>query len=71
MRIYKIESQHRRDFQAVYVCDHCGVKKKMNGYDDADFHQIVIPNMVCSSCGKTAAADYAPLTTKYAADVVI
>lgn len=24
MKIKKITSQHRRDFQAIYVCEHCG-----------------------------------------------
>ena len=38
------------------------------GYDDANFHQHVIPMMRCEKCGKTGAecgADYRPLTTKY------
>lgn len=65
MKIEKIISQHRRDFNAIYVCEHCGVKKEGSGYDDGNFHNNVIPLMICESCGKTAGDDYRPLTTKY------
>ena len=27
MRIKEITYQHRRDFQAIYECDHCGQKR--------------------------------------------
>lgn len=56
MRIKKKISQHRRDFQAVYECEHCGHEHKDYGYDDHNFHVNVIPNMTCPDCGKTAAA---------------
>lgn len=68
MKIQKITSQHRRDFQAVYECEGCGTTKKGSGYDDAYFHQTVIPEMKCASCGKDTkelGIDYRPLTTKY------
>lgn len=52
MRIKKILRQHRRDFQAVYECQHCGHEEKGSGYDDANFHESVIPAMRCGSCGK-------------------
>ena len=71
MKIKTITSQHRRDFIAVYECEHCGYTKKGSGYDDANFHQNVIPKMKCLKCGKSASADYRPLTTKYPASVVI
>lgn len=38
MKIKKIISQHRRDFQAVYECEHCGYTVKSYGYDDEYFH---------------------------------
>lgn len=44
MRIKKIISQNRRDFQAVYECEHCGHTEKGYGYDDEYFHREVIPN---------------------------
>lgn len=65
MRIKEITSQSRRDFQAVYVCEHCGNEVKMGGYDDDNFHVNVIPNMKCKACGKTASDTYRPLATKY------
>ena len=65
MRIKKILSQHRRDFRAVYECEHCGHEAEGGGYDDTRFHQSVIPKMMCSKCDKSAGDDYRPLTTKY------
>lgn len=65
MKIKRINSQHRRDFRADYECEHCGhIEEDRFGYDDAYFHQNVIPKMKCKKCGKTA-ENYRPLTTKY------
>ena len=71
MKIKRIKSQHRRDFQAVYECEHCGHEEDGYGYDDANFHQNVIPKMTCPKCGKGAADDYRPLGTKYPAGAVV
>lgn len=65
MKIKKIISQHRRDFTAIYECQHCGHESRGSGYDDSHFHQNVIPSMTCKQCGKTAPEDYRPLGTKY------
>ena len=66
MKIKRIISQHRRDFYADYECEHCGnIEENKPGYDDAYFHQNVIPKKKCGKCGKTASGDYRPLTTKY------
>lgn len=68
MRIKQITYQHRRDFQAIYVCPFCGNEEKGSGYDDANFHQNVIPAMICKKCGKSENDEdmnYRPLTTKY------
>ena len=65
MKIQKIISQTRRDFTAIYKCEHCGDTHLGHGYDDSNFHQNVIPAMKCSACGKTAGGDYKPLATKY------
>ena len=65
MKIRKIESQHRRDFWAIYECEHCGFSYRDSGYDDSNFHQNVIPEMKCKECGKSANKDYRPLQTKY------
>ena len=65
MKIQKITNQHRRDFTAIFECEHCGNTEKKRGYDDSYYHQQVIPKMTCKICGKTASTDYRPLTTKY------
>lgn len=65
MKIQKILNQNRRDFTAIYECEHCGHTKQGEGYDDACFHDNVIPKMVCSECGKGKADDYRPMGTKY------
>ena len=71
MRIQKIESQTRRDFYAIYECEHCGFTKQGSGYDDDNFHQNVIPQMKCEKCDKTADENYKPLNTKYSAHEVV
>ena len=71
MKIKIIKSRSRRDFEAVYECDHCGYTKEGYGYDDANFHNNVIPKIKCEKCGKTSGNDYKPLTTKYGENEVI
>ena len=66
MKIKKIISQHRRDFHAIYECEHCDYTVEAYGYDDDNFHRNVIPAMKCKKCGKIADENYRPLTTKYA-----
>lgn len=65
MRIKQIIHQNRRDFKAVFECEHCGYTAVRWGYDDANFHRNVIPAMKCSKCGKVADENYRALSTKY------
>ncbi len=69
MFIKQINRQHRRDFWADYECENCGhIEKDQPGYDDANFHENVVPKMKCPKCGKSAkdlGTNYRPLTTKY------
>lgn len=69
MKIKKIVSQNRRDFTAIYECEHCSSEERSYGYDDANFHKNVIPAMKCGDCGKTADETYRPLATRYAEGV--
>jgi len=71
MKIKKKLSQHRRDFKAIYVCEHCGDEIEDYGYDDVYFHTNAIPNMICKKCGKKADENYKPLPTKYPDHVVV
>ena len=68
MKIEKILSQNRRDFHAIYICEGCGTEEIKSGYDDRNFHDNVIPSMVCKNCGKTRidlGIDSEPTATKY------
>jgi hypothetical protein len=65
MKIKEILSQYRRDFNAIYVCEHCGNEKEGYGSDDDNFPVNVIPKMKCEKCEKQAGENYRPLATKY------
>lgn len=65
MIIKEILSQNRRDFNAIYECEHCQATEKGYGYDDNYFHESVIPKKKCPKCGLTASETYRPLATKY------
>lgn len=71
MKVKKILYQNRRDFKAIYECEHCGYTYEDNGYDDSFFHIKVIPSMKCPECGKTAGDNYRPLATKYPDSMVV
>lgn len=71
MKIKEIKSQSRRDFTAIYECEHCGHEEEGPGYDDSNFHVHVIPNMKCVRCDGKATEGYRPLTTKYPDNEVV
>ena len=71
MHIKKKLNQYRRDFQAVYQCEHCDHEVESYGYDDAYFHQDVVSAMECPECGKTADAMTPTTTPDVPAHVVI
>lgn len=71
MKIRTIKSQMRRDFYAIYECEHCGATCEAAGYDDDNFHRNVIPKMKCQGCGLMAAKTYRPLQPKYSANEIV
>lgn len=71
MKIKKITSQNRRDYTAIMICEHCGHEQTDDGYDDANYHKNVIPEIKCKSCDKVAPSDYKPIPTKFAAHQVV
>jgi predicted RNA-binding Zn-ribbon protein involved in translation (DUF1610 family) len=71
MKIKRIVSQNRRDFTAIYECEHCGHEHEGSGYDDSHFHASVIPKMKCPECGKAADESYRPLATKHSDHAVV
>lgn len=54
MIIEKFIFRNRRDFKAIYKCEFCGATIVEQGYDDAHFHENVIPAMKCKKCGKAS-----------------
>lgn len=71
MKIKRIVSRHRRDFYALFECEHCGYEEERSGYDDDYFHRHVIPQIPCHCCGKTSPDGYIAMTPKYPGGVVI
>lgn len=67
MFIKEIISQHRRDFSALLECEHCGHQQHLaTGYDDANYHNNVIPALECPQCKRTAdMSTYHPWATRY------
>ena len=71
MFIKKIIYRYRRDFTALYECEHCGNQEESEGYDDEYYHKNVVPNMKCKKCGKKADEGYVPKATKYPEGFII
>ena len=69
MIIKKITDRSRRDFTAIYECQFCGHTFEGSGYDDAYFHQHVVPDKVCEKCGISTNSEPqekpTPLTPRY------
>lgn len=69
MKIKKIVSRNRRDFEAVYECESCGANVQSYGHDDRNFHDNVIPNMSCPACKESSISLGTPAShtpTRYA-----
>ncbi len=71
MRIKKILRRHRRDFFAIYQCEHCDHKSEGSGYDDSNFHDYVVPEMKTPACGEVSPDSYAPRAANFAEHTVI
>lgn len=50
---------HRNDFKAIYVCELCKHEQEGWGYNDAFFHDTVVPNATCPKCGKNSKGETA------------
>lgn len=51
MKIAKYTYRSRRDFKALFECEACNHTTEEWGYDDPNFHENVIPKMICKECG--------------------
>lgn len=65
MRIKKVFYRHVRDFIAICECENCGDERVEHGYDQENFHENVIPKMICLHCNNRRHDDYVPSETKY------
>ncbi len=65
MRNKKMISRNRRDFVAIYECEHCEGTIQQSGYDDRKFHHEVMQAMLCEHCEKTSPPGYRPQETRY------
>lgn len=71
MKIKEITGQHRRDFDAILICQHCDHEQELTrGYDDRNYHDNVIPKIECEACHK-AGGEPEYRGTKYAANEVV
>ena len=60
MKLIKIIDQHRRDFKGQYECEFCKhiyTDSSMSSYDDRNFHDSVIPNIICPKCKKSTISE--------------
>lgn len=56
MKIKSVKPIGGRDFYATMECEHCGhTQENKSGYDDAYYHDHVIPGQYCGGCGKNRA----------------
>jgi plasmid rolling circle replication initiator protein Rep len=54
MKILKYTYQHRNDFCAILLCEHCEHQQELNsGYNDHYYHNQVLPAIECKTCGKS------------------
>lgn len=53
MKLEEVTWQNSNDFKGILRCEHCDSTQFMDyGYQDDNFHNNVIPAIVCISCGK-------------------
>ena len=61
MQIKEITFEMGNDFHAVMECEHCGhTRRNKSGYNDAYYHEHVIPAMKCVACGKSTMSTTTP-----------
>ncbi|VTS50558.1 Uncharacterised protein [Streptococcus anginosus] len=66
MRIKKIYQSNTEEISQQNMSVNIVAFMKIDsGYDDANYHNNVVPNMECEKCGKKAEPNYRPLAPKY------
>lgn len=60
MKIYALNPGNGRDLYGRLLCEHCGRNEKLSGgYNDAHWHNNVLPAFHCKGCGKNRAGELA------------
>lgn len=58
MKILSIEAGNGRDLYGQLLCEHCdAVDELKGGYNDAHWHQRVLPAWHCGHCGRNRAGE--------------
>ena len=58
MQIKSMKPGTGRDLYGTLSCEHCGSEEKLvGGYDDAHWHNNVLPAQHCPTCRKNRAGD--------------
>ncbi len=60
MRIAKVIARHNKQMNLRFECEYCGYVFIGTGYDCEYFHESVVPELACDSCGKTAGSGFVP-----------
>ena len=63
MRIKTVQIEGKEN-TALYECEHCGHPEEGPYYEDSHFLCTIVPNMICSGCGKIAPDEYRPPSLK-------
>lgn len=74
MKIIKTYNWSRRDFTYDAECENCGtVEKAIGGYDDNNYMNNVLPQMVCNKCNHSSntLGTYKEMQTKYNPNQII
>lgn len=58
MKIISLKNSIGRDLYGMLQCEHCGAEQKLSGgYDDAHWHNRVLPALHCAACGLNRAGE--------------
>ena len=74
MKLIEKRAQCRRDFTGLYECESCKKQIELQGYDDRNWHDSVVPNIKCPNCfesTKSLGLTIERVETKYPASLVV
>ena len=58
MKIISLDQGNGRDLYGMMKCEHCNTSARLSGgYNDAFWHEKVLPAFHCKECGKNRAGE--------------